>query len=919
MRNGLILLGLLVIASLADAQDFDIGGTITSSFRDLALLPTRLTYYHQHEDAATASYTCCKVRQEKEIQAAIVANAAFLNRFSGTPYADDTYMHYAYVSSFRPESFRNEEWGYRCLVQMFPDSDLADDGAWMLGNLYRKDYDHERAIKVYEHIVKQWPQSTWADDALMALVEEYTHIEATREALDALNQLAYDYPKSEFCSRALTILSQKYMEVQDYQSAINACSDLIRDFRYCDCADDAQMRIAECYRLMNRLPEALDAYEKLIKDWYGSDLTNQAMREANNLVQRLNPGRAPEELDLYDTLAWNPAKDAKELWNGEAKHYQNNGMHEMAVAKFREFIEKFPGNDLWDDAWYEIGQTYLRQEFLFNEINKASGPEDLDRLKEDYQASTGDQGPVPADGSLSALDKATEAFAYIANNLKGSCLQCNALGMVARCYTPYGDIDTGPVTGDAAYTHQEIVIHFPFNSTRLPFFTDGAVPVFSFCKLMSFYADEKNWETAREIYPELSAEYPGVFPVGLEQDKDAFYELMKLYNLKVSFAYSEINHHIKYAIGVSDLIPEAHYFQAAMLMGQGEYARAAELLAPLAEMQGHDLAAPALYLYAQANIRLGLWDEARAAFESLAVDFKDCGLSDDARICWEQFQDAATNPGKYDMTEITRKVYEQFGIVPANMDVFIGDGCVVLAPFTRAPLMRMYNMPNVWDEAQRVLKDWTGAEKAERVVIVVDRGCASTQGNPFKVPGCQIKDPPQWGMGLVNIASNVLGEAVPFLRENQDLLGGVAEFAAASLQYDLVTETRDAIGSAAAVKLPQEEVVRARERALKSLDEYVIQGEDASLNRNVVAGMMYALLDSNGFSKSRMIDREPYRSFFAALRDAPTKGSSNETFARAVKATFGDGCDQQLKDWRLPVTTVEASSQAREVKIGMIR
>jgi len=916
-RPARVVLLLLFLLTVAQCQDFDIGSTLTTSFRDIALLPTRLTYYNQHEDAALASYTCCKKKQEKEIQAALVANAAFLHRFSDTPYADDTYLHYAYVSSFKPEAFRNEEWGYRSLVEIFPDSDLADDAAWRLGNLYQKDYDHEQAIEVFEYLVDKWPDSTWADDALCLLLTEYTRTANEQAALDTLNQLAYDYPKSEFCPRALHMLANKYMEVQDYESAINVSADLIRDFRFSDYADDAQMRIAEALRRMGDLQGALQAYDLLIEEWHGSTLTTRAMGEANTLIRRLQQMRKMPFGEPYEPRAWNPAKEAEELWNAEAKHYQNNGMHDKAVEKFMEFIERFPGHDRWDDAWFEIGQTYWRQHMLFDEINQAAGPEDIARVREDYVASTGDTGPVPTDGNLSALEDAMDAYARIANDFHGSSLQCMALGMVARCYTPYGEIDSDKVRPDAAYTYQEIVIHFPFNSARFDFFTDASVPVFSFCKLIKFYANPKNWEYAQQMYPDLSAEYPGIFPQDLEQNRDAFYELMNLYNLKVSFAYYEMSKHIKYALGPRDLLPEAHLFQSAMLMAQGDFARAAELLEPVANMQGHDLVPPALYLYAQANVKLGNWDAAQWAFSKIVDEHANSGLADDARMCWQQYEEAAADPTKHNFSEAAQKVYARYGINPEYMDTYVSDGCVVFCPYTRAPLMRMYNMPNIWDEAQSVMRDWAELKSKGRVTIVVDTGSARDSGNPFKVPGSAIKDPPQWNLGLVQIAANVLAEGVPHLSKSRDLLGGIAEFAAASLQYDLVTETRDAIGSAAAVKLPQEDVIRAREGCLKALADYVIQGEDAKLNGRVVAGMMYSLLDSNGFTKTRLIDREPYRSFFAKLRDIGADTKSGKAFAVGATAAFGENCAQQLKDWRLPLP--QTASVEGDVKVGMLR
>jgi len=39
---------------IAQDTDFDISRAIGTSFSDVALLPTRLTSYNQHDDAATA-------------------------------------------------------------------------------------------------------------------------------------------------------------------------------------------------------------------------------------------------------------------------------------------------------------------------------------------------------------------------------------------------------------------------------------------------------------------------------------------------------------------------------------------------------------------------------------------------------------------------------------------------------------------------------------------------------------------------------------------------------------------------------------------------------------------------------------------------------------------------------------------------
>jgi len=866
------LLALLVVSSVAFCQDVNISGITGSAFSDLALLPTRLTAYNQHDDAATASYTCCRVRQEKQIKAAIEANEAFLNRFGDTSFADSTLIHYARVASFLPDAYRNQEWACRTLLESYSDSDLADDAAWILGNLYESAGDRESAIKVFEFSVKKWPDGCWADHCLHCLIDLYTFLDDKASALDTLNELAYKYPKSEFCAQGLSRLADSYMSSQDYDSAINASKDVIRDFPFSDLADDSQMRIANCLRLMGKKAEAMEAFADLIDKWYGSSHTNTAMREFNTLSREFRTnGRVVRQ--AYDPETMNPAKDAQILWD-KATYLEKNGHHSSAISMFREFIDKYPGGDMMDDAWFRIGEVAIRQDQLFQNINAAKGPEDMDRLRDDYTASTDDGSIPPTDGSLSSVEIARQAFAHVANDLKGSELQCQALGMVARGFIKYGEIED-VISTDAAFTYQEIVIHFPASSSRPPWFTDGVWPTYALCRLITYYADPKNWEDAREMYPALAAEYPAVFPIGLETDGDAFYELMGLYALKTNHVYFEMERHIPYNIAPSDLVTYSRYYRAAMMMDRGQFSDAIEILRPIISMNGHPLVAPAAYLCGQAALRTGDAGAARDAFEFIIADHKNSGLADDARSLLD-------DPSSQ----------------PMDCDVYRGKNVIVDCPFTRAALMRQYNMPNVWDESMSIVNDWAGIPSDAPLQIIVSKGDASGRGNPCIVAGDQIKDPPMWSLGLSQISSSGISRAIPDMSKMNVIAEGIGQFVAASLQYDLVTETRDAIGSATAVKLPQQEVIDSRNAALKALEDYIIAGEDAEISPSVVAGMMYSLLDTGGYSKDRLIDREPYRLFFSELKRGGAE-KERDIFTMAIRAAFGDRCTQQIKDWRL--------------------
>ena len=177
----LIVLLILLLGTVAVAEDFDISGVLGSSFSDIALLPSRLTYYNEHDDAATASYTCCKPYQHKEILDAIRANEVYLDKYRGTDFADDALMHYAWVTSVKKD-FRAQVSAYSLLLDNYPHSSMADDAAWGLAQMLVRDKDHLLAIDALEFILHEFPGSTYADDAFMALVGQYNEMDDPQAA-----------------------------------------------------------------------------------------------------------------------------------------------------------------------------------------------------------------------------------------------------------------------------------------------------------------------------------------------------------------------------------------------------------------------------------------------------------------------------------------------------------------------------------------------------------------------------------------------------------------------------------------------------------------------------------------------------------------------------------------------------------------
>lgn len=866
---------LILCGGLASAQTFDIGKALAPTFSDIALLPTRLTYYNLHDDSARATYTCCKPSQEVEIAKALAANAAFLERFPNTDYSDDTCMHNARVNSVR-KNFRCMVEALEMLITKFPDSDLADDAAWRVAQAYMSDKDHDAAIEVLNILVTRYPNSGWADDALFSLSTELKAVGNEPEAVRALRDLAYKYPDSDYCAGALNALAASYQAEEDYASAMRASQDLLRRYPCADCADEAQMRIAEALRLQGNIPQAMYAYTDLVDKFYGSGLTNQAMREYNTLLTNLRKTGGRINGNLYQVTEQDPGKDAQDLFD-LAMHHQNYREYAAAIDDYRQFANKFPGSDNYDDALFNIGYCYQQMNILFEDINKAKGPEDLFKVKDEYRAATG-ANSIPG-GKLGAIKSATDAFGVVVDKLYGSPLRDDALYEMAKSFEDSAKPD------DEAATYQELIINFAGSDKEFE----------ALWRMMKWYANPSNWEAASASYPRLAKAFPRIFPPLLVNNKDAFYTLMGGYSRHVNFAWFEsFDHHIPYDFTINDLEYDAAFYVGAMLIDVGKPVEGMQRLRPLLQMPTNDYCAPAIWLTAQAQQKLGNRDAAAGLYQRLATEFNWSGLADDAEMALKSLDQPDGS-----VSAAVALVKDKYGKDVSNFDCYPGSQVIVFAPHVVSARMREYNMPNVWENAAALMADWTGVTLEGKPIICVDQA-GGTRDNFIQVAAAGIADPPQWSLGLEPMAACYVGAAC------HGKLGGVepafssglARFAAASLQYDLVTETRDAIGSAAAVALPQEEVIRTRESSLAALEEYVrLQKKLGDVTPEVACGMLFSLLDTKGYSKNKLVDREPYRDLFAALKKGDAGGA--KCLPTILGDCLGGGLDQILDKWNL--------------------
>ncbi len=838
----------------------------TRSFTDVAMLPTRLTSYNAHDDAARATYSCCRPDQEEKIKKALAANAAFLDAYKFSDWADDTLMHNARVNSVR-KNFREEITAYAQLLKYYPGSDLADDAAWGLARMHVKDGADNAAVKILNGLVRQYPRSTWADDAYLSLSQALERLDDERGALAALEALSQRYPHSDHCADAALKLGKKYQERGNYPAAIEGFNFVARRYPSSDLADDAQYGIATCLRSMQRDEQAVAAYEFIIHRMAGSSFVPQAMREVNTILKR----------HKYD-LSQKTSKDAADKLYKLGCHNMNYRQYKSAIQAFRQLVTRFPGCDCYDDALYKIGVAYQEMNILFQEINQAKGPDDLFRLTTQWKDATGARAGIPSGKQLNSINDCVSAFSLVAGKLIGSKWRDDAVYQIAKSFEDVEKLD------QMALTYQQLLINFPGSPYEME----------ALYEVLKFYADGKNYETSMKMFPRLSKAAPGIFPSMMAENRTDFLHVMGSYSRHLNFAWDEYHvHHIPYRVTLPDLVPKASLHIGSMYLERGRTADAIKHLKRVADVPTCNECGAATYLLAVAYERSGQPQRATELYTTIQSRFALSGLADDAR-----FALARLNGSPPDVAGYAAAV----GISPDAYDVHVGEHTVVFAPFTVAPKMREYNLPNIWDSAQASLASWMGYESPDKAIIVVTKD-GGTRG-PIVVPASKMKDPPDWTGGFIQMARRMIDstECRMFASQMPPVAEGIARFAASSLHYSLVSETRDTIGSAAATVLPHQAVLDQRDTSLRALEEYVRASPSPDkLTPDVVCGMLYTLLDRHGYGKHALIDWEPYTRFFEAIRQQPTGARrcsytpSTKRSTRTIALTSSDGASRSTR------------------------
>lgn len=168
--------------------------------------------------------------------------------------------------------------GYRRFVENYPESRLAPQGQYRIGQIYRRHTgDVKMAMDAYAMLFYLYPDAPQVYLAREDMAEVYSSIDEPRKSIAQYAYLIENGP-GENRDRYRYRMALEYVKLNDFRQARIELEELLEDAPSTALAPDAHYNIALTYHLEGNLEEALEAYERVISSFPGHPLYKKEAR-----------------------------------------------------------------------------------------------------------------------------------------------------------------------------------------------------------------------------------------------------------------------------------------------------------------------------------------------------------------------------------------------------------------------------------------------------------------------------------------------------------------------------------------------------------------------------------------------------------------------------------------------------------------
>lgn len=217
----------------------------------------------------------------------------------------------------------------------------------------------EQAIQYYKDILSK--KTALSDRASYYLAKSYGYNKQALSKISTLEKLIIEYPNSKYIQNASYELAMSYKAQSEFEKAFKGFETYLLNYPKSPKGLNCKVEIADIYYKQWRYQQAESAYRSILLEFGNrKDICAVAAKGLMDVyVAMKSPERAEEVANEYDCAGLSSDEKENLYFNPALQSYVDSNYSE-AIAKFNQYLGKFPNGKFSQDAHFYAGNACLR-------------------------------------------------------------------------------------------------------------------------------------------------------------------------------------------------------------------------------------------------------------------------------------------------------------------------------------------------------------------------------------------------------------------------------------------------------------------------------------------------------------------------------------------------------------------------------
>jgi len=296
----------------------------------------------------------------EQFDGAAVEFEQFADNYKNSSFRDRVYYRLGTIY-FKRNLFNKSRSRFLTLIDEFPYSEYVPSAYYWIGEGLISENNFLEAEDFFKKAIAEKRNNKFVSQTIYSLASLYERKKQYNNAVDYYGKLLAFHRESDLAPQAQLRIGVCYFKLKEYDSVVLELSDpLIKQLKN-NGQQEAKYVLANSFFRLREYDRASEIFKELISD-------QSSNRNSDNIEFALawvnfQTGEYEKAFDMFQQLS-ETATDTfavKSLyWCAECKRYSND--NESALNIYKNFLEKYPNDNLASEVRFKIGLIYYNQD-----------------------------------------------------------------------------------------------------------------------------------------------------------------------------------------------------------------------------------------------------------------------------------------------------------------------------------------------------------------------------------------------------------------------------------------------------------------------------------------------------------------------------------------------------------------------------